>query len=317
MEDSVKKMEKAAKGKNKKKCGDQKKLGQVASRKKKLLRFGADKDEDGKRWKYSLMGYRPGSLLEAGGGTRRQYSRRLLIEPDDPEIKFNFPETGAIGVTGSILQLQHVSFRYSKDDLYLFQDVCLDINPKSRIALVGKNGLGKSTLLNLLLGNLSLTEGEIFRHHNLKLAMFAQHHVDQLDLELTPLQHMGKTFPGMKELELRACLGHFGLGGHLALQKISTLSGGEKSRVIFATVTFQRPHILILDEPTNHLDFDTIAALTEAIQDFKGGIIIVSHNQALIKQTCKECWEIKNKKVVRVEGGFEEYVNRQMEQASS
>jgi len=314
MEESVKKMEKAAKGKNKKKGGDQKKLGQVASRKKKLQRFGAEKTEDGQRWKYSLMGYRPGSIQEAGGGTRRQYKPRLLVEPEDPELKFNFPASDPIGVIGPILQLKHVSFRYQTDDNSpnLFTDISLDMNTKTRLALVGKNGLGKSTLLNVILGHLQPTEGEIYRHHNLRLAMFAQHHVEQLDLELTPLEHMVKTFPGFKEMELRACLGHFGLGGSLALQTMSKLSGGEKSRVIFASVTFQRPHILILDEPTNHLDFDTISALVEAIQEFEGGIIIVSHNQSLVRQTCKECWEIKNRKVVRREGGFAEYISEQI-----
>jgi len=307
MEQSVKKMEKAAK--KGKKGGDQKKLGQVASRKKKLLAFGADKTEDGKRWKYSLMGYRAGSVLESGIGVGGKRTMRLLSEPSDPELKFHFPNCDPIGVSGPILQLQHVTFGYDSTQP-LFSDVCLDFTTKSRISLLGRNGLGKSTILSIILGQLTPTEGKVFRNHNLRLAMFAQHHIDQLDLSLTPLQHLANCFPTMKELEIRACLGHFGLGGKLAVQKMQTLSGGQKSRVIFALVTHQNPHILILDEPTNHLDYDTINALTEAIKEFEGGVILVSHNQALVNATCNEFWEIKKRKVTRVEGGLKEYAER-------
>jgi ATP-binding cassette subfamily F protein 3 len=154
---------------------------------------------------------------------------------------------------------------------------------------------GKSTLLELLVGNLEPSKGEIYRSHKLRIGYFTQHHVDQLNLNTTSLEHMMTMFKEVKEQQIRAHLGAFGIGGKLAVQKMSTLSGGQKSRVVFAQITFQEPHILILDEPTNHLDFDSIKALTDAISEFEGAVIIVSHDQSLISKVANELYPKKKK----------------------
>lgn len=129
---------------------------------------------------------------------------------------------------------------------------------------------------------------------------FSQHFVDQLDLRLTPVQHILSLAPSLaessnSEQQARTILGRFGLAGKLALQPIGTLSGGQKSRLVFASITMSQPHILILDEPTNHLDFVTITALKDAITSFRGAVLLVSHDQELM-EICDELWLVEKKK---------------------
>jgi len=185
--------------------------------------------------------------------------------------------------------------------------VNLRIDNDSRIAIVGRNGSGKSTLLGLIVGQLTPTKGEMYRYHNLRIGYFSQHHVDQLNLALSPLEHFMAKFKGIKEQEARAHLGSFGVQGNLALQKMSTLSGGQKSRVVFATITFEDPHMMVMDEPTNHLDFDTIEALTNAISEYQGAVLIVSHDQSLVASVAKELQIVAKSKVTKFLGTFVEY----------
>ena len=133
---------------------------------------------------------------------------------------------------------------------------------------------------------------------------------------LSPLEVMMKLFPGkglgidgadMQAQDYRSYLGRFGVRGDLALQRISTLSGGQKSRVAFAAMAWKHPHLLILDEPTNHLDIETIEALTDALAAYKGGIVVVSHDQYFVQRTCKELWVLEDKKVFRFDGDFPAY----------
>jgi ATP-binding cassette subfamily F protein 3 len=150
------------------------------------------------------------------------------------------------------------------------------IDMETRIAIVGANGVGKSTLLKLLVNSLDLTSGNQYRNGRLSLSMFTQHHIDQLMVD----------FPGSTQETYRSHLGSFGVTGTLALRPNYLLSGGQKSRVAFALAMWKNPHILVLDEPTNHLDIDAVNALIIALNNFQGGVIIVSHDQHLISTVC-------------------------------
>ncbi len=169
---------------------------------------------------------------------------------------------------------------------------------------------GKSTLLNLISGNLQPVKGHISRNPKVRMATFSQHHVDGLDLALTPLQLMMKSYAGLKEPEARSHLSSFGVAAELAGQPMYTLSGGQKSRVAFAKLTFTKPHILLLDEPSNHLDIDAVDALIEGLATFKGGVLMVSHDQFLIESTVDELWMCEDGSITPFHGSFEEYKKR-------
>ncbi|KAI9187898.1 hypothetical protein H9P43_002289 [Blastocladiella emersonii ATCC 22665] len=225
----------------------------------------------------------------------------LEVPTEDIQVTFQFPDPEKL--SPPILQLDSVSFGYSPDKPKIFTDVSLDIQMTSRVALVGPNGAGKTTALNLLTGALEPTSGRVFRNGRLRFAYFAQHHVDTLeDLSLTPVQFLGKHFPGYPDEEYRRQLGCFGISGRVGLQAMGTLSGGQKSRVVFASLALQRAAVLILDEPTNHLDYMSVDSLAEAVRNFKGGVLIVSHDQRFIDMCCNEIWVCADGRLRKFEG---------------
>jgi len=207
-------------------------------------------------------------------------------EADDSET-FKFPDPEKI--SPPLLQLNEVTFGYSKDKPIL-KGVNIDVALDSRIAVIGPNGAGKSTLIKLLTGNLEANQGGVTRNGRLRVAYFTQHHIDSLDVTQSAVAFLQTKFPGQTEQEYRSHLGSFGITGLTGLQKIGTLSGGQKSRVAFAVLSMQRPHILLLDEvsaiclhprwhraavtispqPSNHLDIEGIDALIEALKIYKG-----------------------------------------------
>ncbi|XP_063409562.1 ATP-binding cassette sub-family F member 3-like [Mytilus trossulus] len=219
-------------------------------------------------------------------------------------VTFRFPECERL--SPPILQLDEVGFYYSKDQV-IFNSICVNADMESRICIVGENGAGKTTLLKILQGELSVTSGICHTHRNLSIGYFSQHHVDQLEMDQTSLEMMAEKFPGNNSELYRNKLGQFGVSGDLALRPVSSLSGGQKSRVAFAVLCMQNPNFLILDEPTNHLDMETIDALGHALLKFKGGVILVSHDERLIRMICKELWVVQGGTVRTLEGGFEEY----------
>jgi len=219
-------------------------------------------------------------------------------------VKFFFPNPPPIGIP--IIHIKDASFGYTPDNI-LFSKLDLNIDLKSRIAIVGPNGAGKSTLVNLILGELEATDGEIIRNRKLVTAKFNQHFVDQLEMTDTPVTHLQK-YSDMKETEARGYLGKFGLSGQTHLQKIKLLSGGQKSRVVLATLSLKIPHIMFLDEPTNHLDIQSVDALAEALKAYDGGIVLISHDQRLISRVCQTLWVVKgDKRVTIYDGEFEDY----------
>ncbi|KAK6745023.1 hypothetical protein RB195_011626 [Necator americanus] len=223
----------------------------------------------------------------------------------DADITFRFPECEVLN--NPVLQLDDVSFRYNDNAPFLFRKLNLGTHANSRICIVGENGSGKTTLLRLLLGELNPTVGLRNVNRRIRIGYFTQHHVDQLDMDMTAIEVLAHNYPGKSQEEYRTALSHFGLTGDMALQSVYTLSGGQKSRLAFANIAMLNPNYLILDEPTNHLDVETVAALGTALNKFAGGVVLVSHDEQLIEMVCKELWVVKDKMVVNLEGGLEEY----------
>lgn len=169
------------------------------------------------------------------------------------------------------------------------------------------------------MGMLAPTSGMLTTHRGLRFGYFSQHHVDQLEMNLSSVELLQQAYPGKPIEEYRRQLGSFGVSGDLALQYVASLSGGQKSRVAFAKMCMGRPNFLVLDEPTNHLDIETIEALGKAINKYNGGLILVSHDERLIRMVCKELWVCGNGTVQGIEGGFDEYrriVLKELEDAS-
>lgn len=224
---------------------------------------------------------------------------------NDPDYKFEFP-TPDDRPGAPIISFSDASFGYPGGPI-LFKNLNFGIDLDSRIAMVGPNGIGKSTILKLIAGELQPSSGTVFRSAKVRIAVFSQHHVDGLDLSSNPLLYMMRCFPGVPEQKLRAHLGSFGVTGNLALQPMYTLSGGQKSRVAFAKITFKKPHIILLDEPSNHLDLDAVEALIQGLVLFQGGILMVSHDEHLISGSVEELWVVSEGKATPFHGTFHDY----------
>jgi ATP-binding cassette subfamily F protein 3 len=223
---------------------------------------------------------------------------------EDPEFSFVIPSPDAL--QPPYLQAIDVTFGYSSERI-LFSRLNFNLDMDSRIALVGPNGAGKSTFLNVLTGSLRPLEGIVNVNRKIRIARFSQHHVDQLNLQQTPLEYMTSKYPQTDSQQLRSHLGGLGLSGDLGVQPIYTLSGGQKSRVAFAELTFLKPHLLLLDEPTNHLDIDTVDALIQALNSYQGGVLMVSHDEHLIESCCDELWVCSGGEINKSNVTFAEY----------
>lgn len=216
------------------------------------------------------------------------------------QISFKFEDVSKL--PPPVIAFSDVAFAYSgKKEDYLYRDLSFGVDMDSRIAIVGDNGTGKSTLLNLITGDLTPTEGSVSRHSALKLAKYSQHSADQLPFDKTPLDHFESLFHTKfpdKDIQFwRSQLGRFGLSGSHQTSPISQLSDGLRNRVVFSQLAMEYPSIILLDEPTNHLDMESIDALAAAIKSFVGGVVIVSHDFRLISQVAEELWEVKDKQI--------------------
>lgn len=224
------------------------------------------------------------------------------VESGKP-LRFNFEDIKKL--PPPIIAFSDVAFSYSgKKEDYLYRDLNFGIDMDSRIAIVGDNGTGKSTLLNLITGALNPCEGTVQRHGQLKLAKYSQHSADQLPFDKSPVEFLQsrykEKFPE-KEIQFwRQQVGRFGLTGSHQTNPISQLSDGLRNRVCFADIALEHPHVLLLDEPTNHLDMASIDALAKAINEFEGGVVIVSHDFRLISQVAQDLWEVKDNTITNL-----------------
>jgi ATP-binding cassette, subfamily F, member 1 len=239
----------------------------------------------------------------------------------DYSVEFHFPEPTEL--TPPLLQLIEVGFSYPGRPDFKLSGVDVGIDMGTRVAIVGPNGAGKSTILNLLAGDLTPTEGEVRRSQKLRIGRYSQHFVDLLTMEENAVQYLLRLHPdqeGMSKAEaVRAKLGKFGLPGHNHLTPIVKLSGGQKARVVFTSISMSQPHILLLDEPTNHLDMQSIDALADALDEFTGGVVLVSHDSRLISRVCddeqrSEIWVVEDGSVDKYDGTFEDYKDELMEE---
>ncbi|CAB9510076.1 Tylosin resistance ATP-binding protein TlrC [Seminavis robusta] len=227
--------------------------------------------------------------------------RAGLTEKPDEEKPLNFKFQDPGHLPPPVLAFHDVKFGYPNCEL-LYSNVNFGVDLDSRVALVGPNGAGKTTLVKLMAGELQPTLGDIRPHGHLKLGRFTQHFIDVLDLEMTPLEFFEQQYPNDPREEQRKYLGRFGVSGRMQVQKMAELSDGQKSRVVFAKLGRDVPHILLLDEPTNHLDMESIDALAKAVNEFEGGLILVSHDMRLISQVAQEIWICDNKTITKYKG---------------
>ncbi len=224
---------------------------------------------------------------------------------------FKFPQPEELG--SPIITIDHVDVGYQANNPIL-KNINFSIARDDRIALLGANGNGKSTLVKLISGNLEAMKGELRRNEKLRIGYFAQHQSDELDMQSTPFYALKEAIPKMEETKIRAMLGKFGFDKAKADTKIEELSGGEKARLLFCMMSYDAPHIMLLDEPTNHLDIDARAALIQALNSYEGCIILVSHDPHLVESVADTLYLVKDGRVAPYDDDLETYRNLIMEQ---
>ena len=221
--------------------------------------------------------------------------RMELIAPAHVDSPFAFSFKPPRKNPHPLLQLHDSAVSYG--DKAIFSKANSILGPGDRVGLLGPNGAGKSTFIKLLAGELSTQTGERIEAKDLQLGYFAQHQLEQLHPQHTPVEHLQQLDPQIGEQDARDYLGGFGFIGDKALEKVEPFSGGEKSRLALALVVYQRPNLLLLDEPTNHLDLDMRQALATALQSFEGAMVIVSHDRHLLRTCCDQLWLVHDQRV--------------------
>jgi ATP-binding cassette subfamily F protein 3 len=253
---------------------------------------------------------------------RQAQSRMKMIEklgpvasvPIEERIAFNFPSPDILA--SPIETLDEVTVGYP-DGPPILRNLDLRIDMDDRIALLGQNGNGKSTFIRVLSDRLQPREGRIKRTPKLRIGYFSQDQEESLDYEATPFDHMNRALgPGAGEAKVRAQLGRFGFSRDRANLKVGVLSGGEKTRLLLALATRNAPHMLLLDEPTNHLDMDARASLVDAINDFEGAVVLVSHDTHLVKMVADQLWVVASGSVTPFDGDIDDYQSRLLRERS-
>lgn len=227
----------------------------------------------------------------------------------EPVWRFSIPNPEPLG--RPIISIDDVYFDYDScnksESEYLLQKVNFGVDLDSKVGVLGPNGAGKSTLVNLIVDKIKPVKGNISRNSHLRIGHFTQHSADKFNLGLSATENMLSLYENAMDQEMRSFLGRFQIQGADALKPMMLLSGGQKSRVAFAALAYQKPHVIVLDEPSNHLDMESIDALVEALSDFRGGLICISHDQYFITKICSHLVVVGDGKVTPFPGGFIDY----------
>lgn len=233
--------------------------------------------------------------------------RMQMIAPAHVDSPFNFSFLKPEKLPSMLLQVKQASVGY--DDQALLNDVKLLLMPGDRMALLGANGAGKSTLIKMIAGELPLMAGEITRAKDLRVGYFAQHTLEQLHPEHTPIDHLQQLDPKATERDLRNFIGGFGFSGERALSPVAPLSGGEKARLVLAMTVYQRPNLLLLDEPTNHLDLEMRHALSVALQEFEGAVVLISHDRHMLQTVADRLVLVADGQAKGYDGDLDDYAH--------
>ncbi len=244
--------------------------------------------------------------------------RMELIAPAYADNPFTFAFRSPATLPSPLVMIEQASAGYGEGEsaVEILSKIKLNLVPGSRIGLLGKNGAGKSTLIKLLAGELTALSGNIQLAKGVQLGYFAQHQLDTLRAEESALWHMQKIALEQTEQQVRDYLGSFAFHGDKVNQAVKSFSGGEKARLVLALIVWQRPNLLLLDEPTNHLDLDMRQALTEALVDYEGSLVVVSHDRHLLRNTVEEFYLVHDKQVEEFKGDLDDYQKWLTEQNS-
>ena len=235
----------------------------------------------------------------------KELERMEQIAPAHVDSPFSFRFDASDKLSSPLLTLSDADLGYP--DRTILRQQSLTLIPGARIGLLGANGAGKSTLIKTLVGDLSLQAGERHEGEHLRIGYFAQHQLEALDMQASPLLHLQRISPKASDQELRNFLGSFGFIGDDALDPVGRFSGGEKARVALALIAWQKPNLLLLDEPTNHLDLEVRLALTLALQDFEGALILVSHDRHLLRNTVDQFLLVHDGEISEFNGDLDDY----------
>jgi len=224
---------------------------------------------------------------------------------EDPTLHFGFPSPAELRPPLITMDMASVGY----EDTPILRRVNLRIDPDDRLALLGRNGNGKTTLARLIAAQLAPMEGQMQSSSKMNVGYFTQYQVEELDVTDTPLEHMTRVMKGATPGAVRAQLGRFGFSGERAVQKVGSMSGGERARLALALITRDAPHLLILDEPTNHLDVDSREALVQALNDYSGAVVIVSHDRHMIELVADRLVLVDNGTAQPFDGSLDDYTD--------